>query len=65
MTRMLKITRNKLDKLATYIELFNKDTLGYDEDALGRHKQVLDYLATELFPEKLSLYLYHSLCLFK
>ena len=42
--------RNKLDKLATYIELFNKDTSGYEEDALRRHKQVLDYLATELFP---------------
>jgi len=42
--------RNKLDKLATYIELFNIDTLGHDEDALRRHKQVLDYLATELFP---------------
>ena len=42
--------RNKLDKLATYIELFNNDTLGHDEDALRRHKQVLDYLATELFP---------------
>ena len=24
--------RNKLDKLATYIELFNKDTSCYDED---------------------------------
>jgi hypothetical protein len=40
--------RNKLDKLTAYIQLFNKDTSGYDEDTLGRHKQVLDLLATEL-----------------
>jgi hypothetical protein len=26
--------KNKLDKLATYIQLFDKDTLGYDDDAL-------------------------------
>ena len=42
--------RNKLDKLAAYIQLFNKDTSGYDEDTLGIHKQVLDLLAKELFP---------------
>ena len=42
--------RNKLDKLTAYIQLFNKDTSGYDEDTLGRHKQVLDLLAKELFP---------------
>ena len=44
--------RNKLDKLTAYIQLFNKDTSGYDEDTLGRHKQVLDLLAKELFPWK-------------
>jgi hypothetical protein len=42
--------KNKLDKLATYIQLFDKDTSAYDDDALRRHKQVLDYLASELFP---------------
>jgi hypothetical protein len=26
--------KNKLDKLATYIQLFDKDTSGYDDDAL-------------------------------
>jgi hypothetical protein len=41
--------KNKLDKLTTYIQLFDKDTSGYDDDALARHKQVLDYLASEFF----------------
>ncbi|CAO2210280.1 unnamed protein product [Urochloa humidicola] len=43
--------RAKNARLKTYLNLMKTDTSNYDEDTLRRHKQVLDVLFKEIFPE--------------
>jgi hypothetical protein len=40
--------RTQFEKLAKYMQLLEKDTRNYDDDAKARHKQLLDYLARDL-----------------
>ncbi|CAL5095667.1 unnamed protein product [Urochloa decumbens] len=40
--------RTHYDKLNTYMQLVEKDTRNYDDDAKARHNRLLDYLARDL-----------------